>query len=263
MNSVDYQKKFALALNEKKLENLQHVVFEWRASLPDDPEGYVAAFNYYLILANLSELIASDEVQLLTEESIDKQYQMADSAISIIQKGIQKFPNRLDFHFGYAFVLGTIGAWYDLRKECLYILEESQNRQFSNWIWSQNEPVLSEAKTLVVESVTDYLFMLYQTDIEEKWAFIDELATLNRAIYPDHFETIYLLFLVNKEKGDEVNTYKWIEKAILLEQTEPTVNEAFYQALIQLKGERKGKKMLLKWKKSSDQNKKNVAHLFL
>ena len=111
---------------------LKTLLADWEKNNPDDPELYTCSFNYYF-LKSKQEFVSIEKEQhgeesfAVTDSSgnlvgfmnsgLSYNSKMLKKAFDYIDKGIIKFPDRLDMRFGKCFVLGEIGDYTNFTKE--------------------------------------------------------------------------------------------------------------------------------------------------
>lgn len=221
--SEDFQTIFTNHLKENNLEALQQIVQQWRTALPDDAEGFVATFNYYLLQATNSDIIeeqepARDSVFLQNREQL-----FVDSALLVLDQGLNQHPMRLDMYMGYIYTLGQNQRWEEFTPRILTLLERAKRTQFKGWLWSNNREVGNEAKMFIVESIADYQYMLYNTYSNERLLDIRKIAVSILNVYESHIDQLNFMALSYSELGDFTQAYKWIKKALLIAPEIPEV----------------------------------------
>ena len=85
---------------------------------------------------------------------------MLDKALYYINKGIDKFPNRLDIRFGKCYVLGQVEEYKDFSNEIIKTIEYSLTIK-NDWLWTENKKV-KDAEDFMLGSIQDYLKQLYE-----------------------------------------------------------------------------------------------------
>lgn len=221
--SEDFQTIFTNHLKENNLEGLQQIVQQWRTALPDDAEGFVATFNYYLLQATNSDIIeeqepARDSVFLQNREQL-----FVDSALLVLDQGLNQHPMRLDMYMGYIYTLGQNRRWEEFTPRILTLLERAKRTQFKGWLWSNNREVGNEAKMFIIESIADYQYMLYNTYSNERLLDIRKIAVSILNVYESHIDQLNFMALSYSELGDFTQAYKWIKKALLIAPEIPEV----------------------------------------
>ena len=62
-----------------------------------------------------------------------------NNAISVIDEGINKFPNRLDMRFGKIYALGQLENWELFTEEVIRTVKYSKINN-NKWTWTNNQP---------------------------------------------------------------------------------------------------------------------------
>jgi tetratricopeptide (TPR) repeat protein len=183
---------------------------EWENSNPDDPELYTSAFNYYYSKSK-QELISVGAGQTDTPA-----FQLTDSAGNVVgylnsdigydpetlttafyyvDKGIEKFPNRLDIRFGKCYVLEQIEDYNRFTKEIIKTIEYSVTIH-NNWLWTENKK-LDEGANFMLGSVQDYLRQLYDTENDSLLENMKQIGETAIKYYPDNVEILSTTAVAN------------------------------------------------------------------
>src|SRR5690349_6446810 len=124
-----YKTDFQKAFHDGNEEEVVTLLAKWNNTHPEDPEMFVAHFNYYLhksrqeVIGLGTEPGKGDNLTLLkqnTKEPAGYMYNQVvydDSLFQLaqyyIQQGIERNPNRLDMHFGRLYSLREAGCLED------------------------------------------------------------------------------------------------------------------------------------------------------
>lgn len=130
---------------------------EWEKNKSDDTELYVAGFNYYISLA-AKELNKGSEENAEKLKRID--YKLNKSS-EYINKGIQKFPDRLDMRFGKCYILIESKRYKELTDEVISTVERSALNK-NKWFWMNNVPK-ENGEEFLLDNIQGYLKNLYET----------------------------------------------------------------------------------------------------
>ncbi len=195
----------------KQLETLN----DWQDSNPEDPELYVAWFNYYFNAAREEVILMKDEpsdgesivvkdslgepISYLTSQIVYDKH-MIKNALSTIDIAIEKFPNRLDMRFGKIYVLGLTEDWISFKNEIIKSIHFSKEIN-NEWLWSNNETV-SEGEEVFLNGIQDYQYQLHETSNESIFMYVEDIANEILKYYPSHIESISGLGAVYLVKGD-------------------------------------------------------------
>lgn len=202
--------KFKKFFKDDDTTKINNLLTEWEKSNPNDPELYTSAFNYYF--ANSKQEIISLEKEQRSKES----FQLTDTtgsvagyinsnlaynpdklnkAFNYINKGIQKFPNRLDIRFGKCYVLGQIGDYEKFTTEIINAIEYS-NTIKNNWQWTENKK-LDDAENFMLGSVQEYLKQLYDTENDNLLENMKRIGDVVMKYYPNNIEILSTTAVAN------------------------------------------------------------------
>ena len=199
--SQDYKTEFESLFNQGKKEEILPLINNWEKAEPDNPEMYIAYFNYYF-MESQNEVIQLDtkngpdnNLQILdtaTQETVGYMYSKmyyGDSLFNIaqeyIKKGILKNPRRLDMYFGRIFTLREKGLYELHCEEILNVIE--LNKQInSEWLWSNNEK-LEDSENFFKGSIQDYNYALFNLE-EPRTIEIEKISSRMKELYPNDIE---------------------------------------------------------------------------
>lgn len=201
---------------------------KWEKKGVNDPDFYVAAFNYYVNRARKEVLnLGTDEpdgesLALQDEEGntagflgskIIYSADESDQAISYINKGIAKFPDRLDLRFGKIYLLGELGNYGDYTKDIIAVVDHSAKIK-NKWFWKEGKP-LDDAKAFMLGSMQDYIIRLYNTEND---ALLDNMLQISETVlkyYPDHVESlsnISIVYMIKNKPNEALEALLKAEK---------------------------------------------------
>lgn len=134
-----------------------------------------------------------------------------DSAVMMLQKGIRKFPNRLDLYFG----LAATYLYIDQPDMMIYIVEKAMQQGKKNkgkWLWSADE---------ILPDSIDYMYERVQEDFARFWAAEDlerceRVAQMAVKYYPKRAEYWNNMGAVAMWKNDKKKAMKYFQKALKL-----------------------------------------------
>ena len=180
----DWQ-QFKLLSENKDTLGQRILLDNWEKRTLDDPELYVAYFNFFV------EKSASD-VLVLNQESIylEKNFQdfNNEKAIEWINKGIDRFPNRLDMRFGKIYFLGLTENYEAFTEQIIQTVNYSAING-NQWLWSENS-VLDEPKKMLLSSIQGYQNTLYATEQDTLLYNMQKIADAVLKVYPDDIESL-------------------------------------------------------------------------
>ena len=220
--------KFKKLFGEKETVATKALLTEWEKSNPNDPELYTSAFNYYFSNSK-QELISLDRVKR-SKESIqftDSSGKVAgyinpnlgynpimlDKALYYINKGIDKFPNRLDIRFGKCYVLGQVEEYKDFSNEIIKTIEYSLTIK-NDWLWTENKKV-KDAEDFMLGSIQDYLKQLYEKGDNSLLDYMKQIGDLTIKYYPNNVEilsTTSVAYMLTNNYDKAIGYLKQAEK---------------------------------------------------
>lgn len=198
VHGQDYYERFKKLLTDKDTVGQRTLLQEWDKKNSNDPELYTCYFNYY-VQKSISEIVrldnnpgAGENLQitdstkqvvgyLYGETSYNPKY--LNLGFDIIDKGINKFPNRLDMRFGKIHMLGQVNNYNSFTDEIVKAIDYSTKNK-NKWLWTTNESV-RQPREFLLDNVQTYINTLF--DIGDAQAKnIRRIAETTLKIYPDH-----------------------------------------------------------------------------
>ena len=203
----DWQQFTLLIENEDTLG--QRILLEnWEKRTLNDPELYVAYFNYFVKKSRSEVLVIGQDLKqnaymVLEIENQDSSKQngaeymykqvtyddlYTQKAIEWIDKGIERFPNRLDMRFGKIYFLGLLENYEAFTEQIIQTIDYSAINQ-NQWLWSENG-ALEQPKERMLSSIQDYQNDLYATSKDTLLYNMQKIAEAVLKVYPDHIESL-------------------------------------------------------------------------
>jgi tetratricopeptide (TPR) repeat protein len=199
----NFEQQFIQLYNQQDTLGEAKTLTQWKSTKPNDPELYVAYFNYY--------------VQKSMQKAIEVEKEYLKKAYEYIDKGIAMFPNRLDMRFGKIYMLGQKENYSAFATEIIMTIDYSGINK-NAWLWTDNK-VLKEPKQFMLKSVQDYILQLYNTGDAK---LLDDIKRISEAVlkyYPNNVESLLdlsIFYTMNK------NYDKAIEQLLKAEKLAPT-----------------------------------------
>jgi tetratricopeptide (TPR) repeat protein len=205
LSGQDYKEKFNDLLNKKDTTNTEKILKEWKASTPNDPELYVAFFNYFGRKSMMEVLRIGDNPQgkesfkIMDTDSSKKEpvgYLYDDIIYNpdvlkigydYIDTGIIKFPTRLDMRFGKMYLLKENNDFESLTGEIIKAIEYSDVIK-NKWTWTNNKAV-EKPLDFFLGNLQNYIIVLYNEGEKQ----VDNMKLISETVikyYPDN--VVYL-----------------------------------------------------------------------
>ncbi len=213
--SQNYFEKFKSFSKENDTIQQSKLLKEWESKNENDPELYTSYFNYYFSKSK-TEIISIDkksngkESLQLTDSignvagfiqsntSLNEKY--LNKGIEYIEKGITKFPKRLDMRFGKIYVLGDTENYSEFTKEIIKTIEYSSVIK-NDWNWT-NDKKKEDSENFMLSSIQSYVNQLYETGNDDLLENMKNIAETVLKYYPNHIESlsnVSIVHLLRKE----------------------------------------------------------------
>jgi tetratricopeptide (TPR) repeat protein len=213
-----FQQQFNELVSKKDTLGQEHLLTNWEKADSNDPELYVAWFNYF-VNKSRKEVIAigqnpkgKDVLNIMDKDSTNKNpvsymygdtyynHNVLNKGFSYIEKGLAKYPNRLDFRFGKIYMYEQIGDYESFTNNIIEVINYSAVNQ-NKWTWAENK-VLDDSKYFMLNSIQDYQLQLYNSGKDELLNNMKSIAEVILKYYPDHIESLSnlsVVFMIQKE----------------------------------------------------------------
>jgi tetratricopeptide (TPR) repeat protein len=207
--------KFKALRKENDTTKLKKFLSEWEQSNPNDPELYTSAINYYYSQSK------KEIISIVPEQTKKQGFELTDSSgkvvgflsssmgfdpnklamtLSYANKGIDRFPNRLDIRFGKCYVLGQIGDYDNFTTEIIKAVEYSTGIK-SDWLWMGNKK-LDDGEKFMLGTIQEYLKQLYDTENDSLLKNMQQIGDATLKYYPNNVEilsTTSVAYMLSKE----------------------------------------------------------------
>jgi tetratricopeptide (TPR) repeat protein len=209
----------------------QQLLDKWEKSDSNDPELYIAYFNYF-VKKSVKEVVTlgqnpegNDVLQIMDKDSSKKEpvaYLYGDTyydqnilkkGFDYIDKGLSKYPNRLDMRFGKIYLLGQIENYEKFTAEIINTIDYSHVNK-NKWTWADNKP-LGDPENFMLSSIQDYQLQLYNTENDNLIENMKRIAEAVLKYYPEHIESlsnISIVFMLQKQYDKALDTLLKAEK---------------------------------------------------
>jgi tetratricopeptide (TPR) repeat protein len=214
-------------LNRSEFDALFRHLKKWEKENPDDPEMYIGYFNYYISRSKKevvavekkggtgSGLVITDPESGKTEGYLNPRINFNEAdvrkAISHLDAGLQKYPDRLDMHIGKVYILGEIGDFDAQKKQLAAILDRSAKNN-NRWYWSDGSP-LPDGKNRMLEEIQARLGNYYEakSDIGNRYLF--EISSRMIALYPGDIYGYNNIAAIYTREGKNEEALKYLKQA--------------------------------------------------
>lgn len=218
VNGQTLTDQFYKLMSEKDTVGQIRLLEKWESTNSEDPELYIAYYNYY-VNKSKREIITlgqnpkgKDVLQIMDQDKTKKEpvgYIYGDTSydpeflnkgFTWLNRGIAKFPNRLDMRFGKIYMFGVIGDYENFTKEIITTIDYSEINK-NAWTWSDSQP-LENPKESMLRSIQDYQIQLYNTEDDSLLENMKRIAEAILKYYPNHIESltnISIVYLIKKQ----------------------------------------------------------------
>jgi tetratricopeptide (TPR) repeat protein len=190
----------------------RQILTKWEASNSSDPELFVAYFNYFVNKSKM-EIITlgqdpkgDDVYQVMDKDTSikepvaylysDKYYEpnLLSQGFDWVNKGIEKFPNRLDMRFGKIYMFGELGDYEHFTSEIIKTIEHSSSNNCI-WVWT-NDKLIEDQKGTLLNTIQNYQLQLYNTENDTLLNNMKRIAEAVLKYDANHIESLSNLSIV-------------------------------------------------------------------
>lgn len=211
-NGQTFKKQFNDLFSKNDTVGQQQLLEQWEKTDSNDPELFVAYFNYFVIksrneMLTLGQNPKGKDVLLIMDQDTTKQepvgfiygdtyynHDLLGKGFDWINKGIEKHPNRLDMRFGKIYMLGQIEDYENFTKEIIKTIDYSATNK-NKWTWADSKPI-DDPKEVLLSSVQDYQIQLYNTENNDLLNNMKRIAETVLKHYPNHIASLSNLSIV-------------------------------------------------------------------
>jgi len=222
------QEKFKTLSGNNDTAKIKSLLAEWEKTNPNDPELYTSAMNFYFstskqeIISLNNEQKGKQSIQLTDSTGQVAGYLNSDmgynpdkiaNAIKYANKGIERFPDRLDIRFGKCYLLQKIGDYDNFTKELIKTVEYSRVNK-NNWLWTGNKKQ-DDSENFMLGAIQEYLKGLYDTEDDNLLTNMIEIGDATLKYYKNSVEilsTTAVALMLTKNYDKAIDYLKQAEK---------------------------------------------------
>lgn len=209
------QQFFQLSAKNDTIGELE-LLKKWESTNNTDPDLYVAWFNYFF-QKSMKEVVRMDSdttkqngfkiTDPVTQKRVGTIYgeiyydpAIVEKGIQYIDKGIEKYPTRLDMRFGKVYAYGKTEDYENFTIEIVKAIDYSDVIK-NKWTWKEDKP-LEDSKNFMLGTIQSYQVQLYNTGND---SLLNNMLTIANAVlkyYPDNVESLSnqsVVYLINKK----------------------------------------------------------------
>lgn len=233
---------------------VETIINRWEAAAPEDPEVYVARFNYWLsksaaesvvITRPQKRYLGNDPVMTLKDslgrdvyyfEDVNYDDEAFGEALKAIDRAIELNPQEISYRFG------KITSIMDYEKESpdmtaaeiLSLIDDYQARG-EGWTYA-GETLTQE---LFCQGISEYCYRLFRTASPASYEYFLEISEKMNKLYPDEVVFIDNIGSYWQVNGDSRKALRYYRKALKIDPEDYAANNNI--RLIQSSQSRKGR----------------------
>lgn len=216
---IDYRR----AAQAQDTAKQRRVLAAWQLKEPNNPDRYVAQFNYllrksYRVVVSTAPA-AGRGVALQKQDgsaagSLSEGYEprLLEAARNTLREGIRLAPDRLDMRFGLA---KTYEMTHEPAQEVQVLREALAARKASGqpWRWQEGKPLPRPEAVFLPENLEEYMLPYWQADTPEDAEVARQLAELVSEYYPESSLGPFNLAMYHSLHGQEDKAYALYQRA--------------------------------------------------
>jgi hypothetical protein len=233
----NYYNDYMLLLENNQLDDLYSLLIDWEKEDFDNPELYIAYYNYYIRKGSHSKVSLSskpnnsDQLEIKDQNTgeivgylyDDINYDLDDiqKSFQYINMGLKLSPNRLDMHFGKIHLLGEIGDFKSQVSAIKSVLELSILNG-NNWYWIKSEKI-TDGKDFLINNLQDYVSQWINYGTNETLNAMKDFSEHEILFYPNEtygYNNLAYYYILNKNIDSALD---WFLKAETVNNNDPIV----------------------------------------
>jgi len=278
-HAQEFEKKFKELSSKNDTTAQSKLLKEWEAAEPENPELYIAYFNFY-VTKSMEEFISLDEkpkkesFQLrdtgngkpvgYLNFSTNYRTEFLQKGFGYIDKGLALYPNRLDMRFGKIYMLGEAQNYPVFTKTIIETIDYGNSIKDA-WLWKEGKP-LEDAKRFFLNSMQDYIGTLYNTEDDDLLPDMRRISETILKYNPGHVISLANVALTYIIKEDYDRGLTYLLKAEKIDPKDIIVLNNIAQAYVRKKDNAKAKlyyEKIIKYgtKEDADDAKERIKEL--
>jgi tetratricopeptide (TPR) repeat protein len=262
-NSTDYKRIYMDLLNDNRLDELFTLLQKWETAENENPEMYIAWFNYYIRLGSSSG-IAMGRMEDGRYGIYDQKNYLEENVykgIEYLDKGLVYSKNRLDMYFGKISILNQINDYQKAGEEVIKLLQLSSEIK-NVWLWTNNVSV-ADGEHVFVNSLGDYYGVWINAGTEISLEQLKICTTNQIELYPQYigaYNYLSIYYLINNDYNIAI---QYLEKALTINGNDCVILINLGRAYISIGNNTKAKECFNKVLLVGNEDDKEYAQLYL
>jgi tetratricopeptide (TPR) repeat protein len=275
---INYEEKYETLLKDEKYDELHEHLKIWESKEANNPEMYIAYFNYYTNKGKPFKVLIDKEgkdgnqtftvYHHETGEAVDSfngslQYDKDDfiKAVEYLDKGLSFAPNRLDMRFGKISTLNKIEHYKEAGNELYTVLKISKEID-NNWLWVNNEK-MENGESFFFSNIGDYYQLWFDAETEESLAQVKQCIEKQIELYSGDIFSYDILGIYYYIKGQFQETLKYFLQAEMIDPNDCITLMKVGQIYLEVGNKQKAQEYFTKILKIGNERDKEVAEHFL
>jgi tetratricopeptide (TPR) repeat protein len=231
-----YKGKYETLLRDEKYDELHEHLKIWESKEANNPEVYMAYFNYY---------INKDFIK----------------AVEYLDKGLSFAPNRLDMRFRKIDTFNKIGYYKDAGNELYTTLKISKEIN-NNWLGANNEK-MENGESFFFSNIGDYYQSWFDAETEEALEQVKQCVEKQIELYSGDIFTYDVLGIYYYVKGQFQETLRYFLQAEMIDPNDCITLMKVGQIYLEIGDKQKAQEYFTKILKIGNEEDKEVAEHFL
>ena len=212
VSGQSFYKDFTSALNAKNTSKMEEILKAWDFADSNDPELYVAYFNFYTV--------KSKDAVGVVSTGYDANY--SKKALEYISEGIERFPTRFDMRVAKVYMLANLKEFSSLTSEVIKTIEYSAKIK-NDWKGSEFR-IIDEPVEMFYGAIVEFQGLLYK---EKNTALYSNMLKISEAMirhYPQHVQSMLDISTVYVRQNKYNESIDILQKAIKIEPQNTILN---------------------------------------
>lgn len=262
-NPADYKMIYLDLLNNNRMDELFTHLEKWETAENENPEMYIAWFNYYVRLGSSSgiEMGRMNDGRYRIYDQENYLRENVYKGIGYLDKGLKYRKDRLDMYFGKISLLNRINDYQKAGEEVMKVLQLSEQTG-NNWLWSDNVKI-EDGEQFFLSALYDYYNVWINAGTEAALNQLKICTTRQMELYPQYIEAYNYLSVYYLINNDFNNAIEYLEKALTVNANDSIVLINLGRAYNAVGNKLKAKECFNKVMSVGNENDKKYAQSYL
>ena len=213
----DFKNKYLDYINKKDFKSLEKHLSTWEKAKPDDPELFIAFFNYYIYRNSNDAMIFNKDESGKSLGTLSGKifYNKPDviKGISYLDQGLKLYPDRLDMHIGKINMLGEIEEYEKQKNHIIAVIDLMQTYN-NKWLWLDGKKC-NDCDTNLQDDIQKRIYIYFKLNTKKSYSYVKEISEKLIKRYPKNvwwYNDLASVYFYDKDYQNALKQFKIAEK---------------------------------------------------